>query len=111
MTDITITGKILSIFRGGSAANIYVADQDNPKKIVYKITFWNDEADYALDSLVKGDEITLAAKVYEIGSNQYGKYIDLRMCKLISMTKIQRTTYQLTTENVAEEDSLPQEGE
>lgn len=111
MTDLSLTGQVLSMIRCNNAVNIFVVDNDNPHKAVYKVTFWDNEASNIPDILAKGDEITVDAKIFDINSNQHGNYIDLRMCKLISYSKIQRITVQVNAENVVEGNPLPQEGE
>ncbi len=93
-----------------NVANLLVIDRDNPKNLVYKIPLWDSEAVKLSKNLDKGDEISVVGMVYNIGSNKYGNYIDLRQCKLISMAKIERNVI-TTMENNAAEDSLPQEGE
>ncbi len=110
MTNITLTGNILSMFQTSNALNILLVDRDNPKNTVYKVALWESDGDAVTENLTKGDEITVTAKVYGIDTNQYGKFIDLRMCKLVSMAKIQRTVIEPTTVIEAEDkESLPQE--
>lgn len=113
MNNITLTGSIISILPCNNAINILVADMDCPKHTVFKIPLWGTEAESVLNNqMTKGDEISVSGKVYEPATNKYGNYIDLRMCKLITMTKIRRTTITASNDVVAEDDaSLPQEGE
>ena len=110
MTEIKITGSILSILEHNNVANLLIIDRDNPKNLVYKIALWNSEATKVLENLEKGDEISVVGMIYDIDNNKYGKYIDVRQCKLTSMTKIQRNVI-TTMESNAAEDSLPQKGE
>ena len=111
MTDITLTGSIISIYPGSNAANIFVIDRDNPKNTVFKIAFWDAEARAVLAALSKGDEISVSGKVYCVGSNKYGSYIELRMCQLVNMMKIQRRIIDYSDVEADEEESQPQEGE
>ena len=110
MTELKITGSVLSILEHNNVANLLVIDRDNPKNLVYKIPLWDSEAVKVSKNLDKGDEISVVGMVYNIGSNKYGNYIDVRQCKLISMAKIQRNVI-TTMESNAAEDSQPQKGE
>ncbi len=113
MNNLTLTGSILSIYMCNNVANILVVDMDNPKHTVFKIALWGSEAEKVLNNqMTKGDEISVSGKIYEPATNQYGNYIDLRMCKLINMTRIRRTTITASNDVVAEDDaSLPHEEE
>ena len=109
MNDISVTGRILSISTCNNVANILIVDRDNPNNTIFKVALWDEEADAVIHKTSKGDEISVTGKVYTVGTNKYGNYIDVRMCKLIGMTKIERTTIALTND-AAEDDSLPKEG-
>ena len=110
MNNLTVTGSILSIFETNNVANILLADRDNPKNVAFKVALWGPEGTAVLEKLDKGDEITVAGMVYSIEHNKYGSYIDVRQCKLITMTKVQRMVIS-TSDNAVVEDSLPQEGD
>ena len=104
MTKIELTGIILSMKEYNNVANILVVDRDNPKGVVYKIAFWDSDVVSAVANLSNGDEISVEAKIYAIGSNKYGSYIELRMCKLTGMAKVQRTMIQPPVEDEVSED-------
>ena len=112
MTNISVTGIILSMKEYNNVANILLVDRDNPKGVVYKVALWEADAIAAVSKLNNGDEITVNGKVYAIGCNKYGSYIELRMCKMVGMAKVQRTVIQSETEVVEDDsDSLPPKGE
>ena len=112
MNNITITGNIISLYQYNNAVNILLADRDNPQNTVFKIALWDSDADSVMKNMEKGDEITVSGKVYAAAANRNGAYIDVRVCKLISMSKIQRTTIKpKRTDAPEEENSLMQEGE
>ena len=112
MNSITITGNILSFYQNNNAVNILLVDRDSPKNTVFKIALWDSDGDSVMENMEKGDEITVSGKVYTATTNKNGMYIDVRMCRLIAMAKIQRTTIQPQRTDAAEEkNSLTQEGE
>ncbi len=112
MTNLTISGSILKIYKCNKAANIFLKDGSNPKSPVFKVALWGSDANNVLSTLDKGDELSIIGKVYCIDSNKYGDFIDLRKCKLIDMIKIQRKFIPITnTDAVEETSSLPLEGE
>lgn len=111
MTEISLNGSIISLLRCNNAANILVVDRDNPQNAIFKVALWDSDAETVFKNADKGDEISVTGKVYCVETNKYGHYIDLRMCKLNSITKIQRTKIQCPGNEAAEEKSQPQKGE
>jgi len=109
LSGVSVTGRILSISTCNNVANILLVDRENPKNTTFKVSLWDEEADAVIQKTSKGDEISVTGKVYNVGTNKYGNYVDVRMCKLIGMTKIERTTIALTNDSTGY-DSLPKEG-
>ena len=102
LSGITISKKIDNV-DGTIVANVLLCDNSNPTKLVFKISIWGEDAKVLANSLDAGDEITIHGKIYGIGSNKHGSYIDVRQCQLLRVVKVERKAV-FQTEEKYEED-------
>lgn len=105
LTGNIISKRIDSLLDGKIVANILLGDSNNPKRTVFKVSLWEDDAKAFMDEQTEvGDEINITGKIYCASSNKHGTYIDVRQCRLISIGKINR-------KQVAQPDNIEEEGD
>ena len=104
MTGIIISVKMEEPKDGNTVANILLSDSTNPKGPVFKVALWDNDAETIKDTEADiGDELCVKGSIYCLNTNKTGTYIDIRQCKLLSVSRIERK--QVFKAEVSEGDS------
>lgn len=111
MNSINLTGTIISMKTSKTqdnkmVANVLLYDSDNPKRPVFKASLWEKDAEIiSNEELNAGDVLSIDGKIYCLAANEYGTYIDIRQCRLISICKVERKQLVISESSCSKIDS------
>ena len=78
MNDVSVNGSVLSLYKCNNAVNILMLDKDSPKKPVFKIALWDQDAETVMNnSITKEDEIAGINAVANAILNEKGSIINV----------------------------------
>lgn len=96
MNTITLSGNVISMTNRKTkehrVVNALLFDQEK-SRVTFQTAFWDEVADYVQERIDIGDTLNVTGYIYQIKSNGYGPYIEIRDCQLIWYSKKDTTSY------------------